>query len=262
MTPGAEGEYPSTSPVESIDRALRTLTALSTFGPAGRSLHDLASELKVNKTTLHRILAALRFREFVSQHPETGNYVLGPAAIGIDEGFLAGGNLSALLHPALVALGGDVDELVHLGALTGAYVVYLDKVEPDHTIRVWSSIGQNMPAVTTAMGRALLFALDTDRTLLANYLKAVAHRVEVDPGHVWHAIERARVRGYATEEEENEPGISCVAVPLLWSGRPIAAVSVTAPAVRMTPDRSHEIYERMVSILPGLLPSNFSILRP
>lgn len=261
MTPGCAGEGPPTSPVESIDRALRALNALATFGPKGRSLQDLATELEVNKTTLHRILAALRFRDYVSQHPPTGNYVLGPAAIRIDEDFLTDENLAALLHPALVAFGSDIDELVHLGSLTGAYVVYLDKVEPGHAIRVWSSVGQNMPVVTTAIGRALLSALGTDRTLLDNYLKAVAHRVDVDPDRVWQAIEQARSSGYATDEQENEPGVSCIGIPLLWFGRPIAAISVTAPAERMTPERIHEIYERMVAILPDLLPSDFSLLR-
>ncbi|MGO1972073.1 MAG: IclR family transcriptional regulator [Propionibacteriaceae bacterium] len=259
MAPIPEDERPATSPVESIDRALRVLQALAAAGPQGRSLGGLATTLDINKTTLHRILGALRFRDFVSQSPRSANYALGPATLGIGEGFFSDENLPALLHPALVALSNDVDELVHLGSLSGAYVVYLDKVEPEHSIRVWSSIGQRMPAATTAMGRALLSAQDTDRTLLMSYLKAVKHRSDVDPDSVWRAIEQARDRGYATEEQENEPGISCVAVPLLWSGRPIAAVSVTAPAERMTSERIGAIHDRMVAKLPHLLPSDFSL---
>lgn len=260
MTPEPRGERPLASPVESIDRALRALGALSAVGPNGKSLRDLATELEVNKTTLHRILAALRFRDFVSQDPRTGNYVLGPAAIRVGDGFLTDKSLPALLHRALVALSTDVGELVHLGSLSGAYVVYLDKVEPDRAIRVWSSIGQSMPAVTTAMGRALLSALDTDRGLLDNYLKAVVHRVDIDPDHVWQAIEQARSRGYATEEQENELGISCIGIPVLWFGRPVAAISVTAPVERMTPERISEIHKRMVTLLPEMLPPEFSIL--
>src|SRR5690606_9310492 len=138
------------------------------------------------------------------------------------------------------------------------YVVYLEKVEPERAIRVWSSVGQRMPVVTTAMGRALLSVRDTDHTLFMSYLKAVEHSTDVDPEHVWRSIERARTRGYAVEEQENEPGVSCVAVPLFWSGRPIAAVSVTAPSERMTGARFEAVYARIHAVLPSLLPEDFT----
>ena len=72
---------------------------------------------------------------------------------------------------------------------------------------------------------------------------------------MWDVLERARARGYATEDQENEVGISCVAVPLLRSGSAVAAVSVTAPAERMTPARVERLHEQIRSVLPPLLPA-------
>ncbi|MDM8084804.1 IclR family transcriptional regulator [Cellulomonas cellasea] len=265
-------DNPSASPVESVDRALLVLQALARAGSRGLTLADLASSLGLHKTTVHRALQALRFRGFATQDAATGHYVLGPSATLLADDFLSDENLPLMLHPALVALSGAVDELVHLGVLSGSHVVYLDKVEPERSVRVWSAVGRRSPAVRTALGRALLAYRGTDRAALAGYARADEDAGQA-PGHAaaggaaqaqiaeaaWAAIEAARTRGYATEREENEPGISCVAVPLLRSGAAIAAVSLTAPAERMTTERITWLHGTMREVLPPLLPAGITL---
>jgi IclR family transcriptional regulator, acetate operon repressor len=246
------------SPVESVDRALLVLQTLARVGARGMSLAELAAVLHLNKTTVHRVLAALRFRGFVTQDPSSGAYALGPAATGLSDDFFGDENLPVLLHPALVALCGAADELVHLGVLSGTHVVYLDKVEPERSVRVWSAVGRRSPAVTTALGRALLAFRGTGRSMLAGYVRAAGDD-GVDADHVWDALQRARARGYATEEGENEAGISCVAVPLLRSGSAVAAVSVTAPSERMTPERVHTLHAQIREVIPPLLPAGLHL---
>lgn len=250
---------PAGSPVEAVDRALLVLEALAPAGPRGVGLAELASTLGVHKTTLHRVLAALRYRGFVAQDPASGAYLLGAGATRLADDFLGEENLPVLLHPALVALCAATDELVHLGVLSGGHVVYLDKVEPERPVRVWSAVGRRSPAVTTALGRALLAHRGTDRVMLTGYVRAAGVARVVDAEHVWSVLEQARARGYATEEQENEVGISCVAVPLLRSGSAIAAVSVTAPAERMTPDRVEALHAVLREVLPPLLPAGVSL---
>lgn len=247
----------ASGPVESVDRALLVLQALADAGPHGQGLAELAASLGLNKSTVHRTLAGLRFRAFATQDPETGRYVLGPAATRLGEEFFGAENLPVLLHPALVALGAATDELVHLGVLSGPHVVYLDKVEPERPVRVWSAIGRRSPAVTTALGRALLAFRGTDRALLAGYVRASERPVDAE--HVWQELEDARHRGYATEREENEPGIACVAVPVLRGGAPVAAVSVTAPVERMTVGRVADLHARIRAELPPLLPAGLEL---
>ncbi len=247
-----------TSPVESIDRALLALQVLARAGAHGIGLVELAGELGLNKTTAHRTLSALRFRGFVTQDSVSGSYRLGSAAMVLADDFLSDENLPVLLHPALMLLSAEVGELVHLGVLSGSHVLYLDKVEPERAIRVWSAIGRRSPAVTTALGRAMLAYRRTDRAALAEYLRAAGESAG-DPEHAWQVIERARITGFATEEQENEAGISCVAVPLLRSGAAIAAVSITAPADRMTPDRIIWLCEQMGRVLPARLPDGLHL---
>lgn len=256
--PPSDVSPPSASPVEAVDRALLVLEALARAGARGAALADLAAGLGLNKTTVHRTLAALRYRGFVTQAP-SGTYLLGPSATQLADDYFGDENLPVLLHPALVALCGAADELVHLGVLSGTHVVYLDKVEPERSVRVWSAVGRRSPAVTTALGRALLAYRGTDRAMLAGYVRAAGEQAAVDADRVWSVLESARARGYATEEQENEVGISCVAVPLLRSGSAIAAVSVTAQADRMTAERIEWLHHQMRSVLPPLLPAGLTL---
>jgi len=54
-------------------------------------------------------------------------------------------------------------------------------------------------------------------------------------------------------------GISCLAVPLLRSGAAIAAVSITAPAERMTGGRVAALHRQMREVLPPLLPAGLHV---
>jgi DNA-binding IclR family transcriptional regulator len=246
-------------PVAGVDRALRALEVVAAAGPAGAALADLSTALGVHKTTVHRSLAALRHRDYVAQDPRTGRYALGPAALRLADRYLAEEDLPARLHNALVALCAATDELVHLGVLSGVQVVYLDKVEPERAVRVWSAVGRRNWAATTALGRAMLAFTGTTRAELDGYVQAVEPSGRVDVDHVAAELDAARGRGYAVEVQENEPGIACLAVPLLRGGRPAAALSITAPVDRMTPERMTALHADVLRVLPSLLPDGLAL---
>lgn len=251
----------TSSPLGSVDKALLTLERLAAAGPHGLTLGALAAELGLNKTSLHRTLSALRFRGYADQDPATGSYRLGPAATALGDTFLGEENLPALLGPALTAVCEASGELVHLGVLSGPEIVYLDKVEPARAVRVWSAVGRRRPAATTALGRALLAFRTTDRSGMSWYAAATGDTgaTTVTADSLWDTLTAARAAGYATEDEENEPGISCLAVPLLRAGQAVAALSVTAPADRMGPDRHRELARIVRSVAPPLLPPSLSL---
>ncbi|MEV7973485.1 IclR family transcriptional regulator [Cellulomonas sp. NPDC089187] len=243
------------APVESVDRALRALDLLAAAGPDGAALADLAGELGLHKTTVHRSLAALRHRGYVAQDPVTGRYQLGGAAVALADRFLAEDDLPARLRTALTEVCAATDELVHLGVLSGVQVIYLDKVEPERAVRVWSAVGRRNWAATTALGRAMLAQRDLPRSTADGYARAVEPPAAVDPEHLWTELTAARERGWAQETQENEPGIACLAVPLLRRpGHPVAAISVTAPAERLSPGRMAELHATLADLLPPLLP--------
>lgn len=242
------------SPMNSVDKALLALQQLSTAGRTGLPLSQLAQGLGLNKTSLHRTLAALRYRGFVDQDPETGSYVLGAAASALSSAFFADENLPGLLHSAVVALSTQADELVHLGVLSGAEVLYVDKVEPARSVRVWSAVGRRQPAATTALGRAILAHRELDPASVELY---AGGRLPTE--RLAAILTAARAAGYAVENEENEEGISCLAVPLLRDRVPVAAMSITAPSDRMTPARHRELVAAIAGTVPAHLPVGITL---
>jgi DNA-binding IclR family transcriptional regulator len=249
------------SPIGAVDKALLALDALARTGARGAPLADLASGIGVNKATLHRTLAALRHRGYAEQTPD-GAYRLGAAALVLATTYLREENLPALLRPTLEALSAGVDELVHLGALAGRQIVYLDKVEPQRAVRVWSAVGRHRPAATTALGRVWLAAAEAASTPFDDDALGRLAGDDTDPRTLRRAIDAARRRGYGEEDQENEPGIGCVAVALLRAGRPVAAVSITAPAERLTGTDRDRRLDALLRTLPTLLPAGLTVTGP
>jgi DNA-binding IclR family transcriptional regulator len=237
------------SPVEALDRGLRALEALAGAGPEGLTLARLSSLLEVNKSTLYRALAALRLRDFVAQDPLTGVYRLGPRPLHLTDSYLSAENLPRLLGPSLRSICAEIDELVHLGVLNLPWVTYIAKVEPTRAIRVWSAVGGRAAAATSALGRSMLACLPS----VAPGSLDVPGRV-IDTPQTMTAVDKARLHGYAEEHEENEPGVTCVGVALLRLDSPVAAVSVTAPAGRMSATRARRVAATMRQILEHDLP--------
>lgn len=248
-TPDAAGP----APVEAIDRALALLSALAEAGPEGATLVTMCRDLDMNKSTAYRALATMRGRGYVAQGAD-GSYRLGPAAVELGAQYFGPSSLAQLVHPALLVLARDLDELVHLGVLNGDRVVYVDKVEPEKAIRVWSQVGRNVPAATTSLGRAIL----AFRGVPDEQLDAFTSPSD-DPARLRQAVADARSRGYATEIEENEPGIACLGVPILSDGSAVAALSVTMLANTLDDQRIAAVAARVAELVPPRLPDTLQL---
>lgn len=246
--------------IEAVDRALALLDALAGAGPAGASLAELAQQAEVNKSTAYRALSTLRLRGFADQDDSSGFYRLGPAAYELGERSYSPQNLAQALHPALVALSRAAQELVHLGVPTGDHVLYVDKVEPERSIRVTSAVGQPVPVASTAMGRALLAARNVPDELLGSYLKDLPPSGPVSLERLRTSVHQARGRGYAVELGENEPDVACIGTAIMRGTLAVAALSVTALAARMTDARQQELVGLVVREVAPLLPQGLSLL--
>ena len=143
------------SPVGSVDRALRILTEIS-GASRGLSLDDLSGRLEVPKSSLHGLLAALKYRRFVTQPEPGGPYLLGTEMLATSFRFCDTLDLRTLVHPYLAQLARQLNETVHMAVLDGPEVVYHDKIESSHSIKLSSVIGGRNPAHATGVGKALL----------------------------------------------------------------------------------------------------------
>jgi len=235
------------SPVASVDRALRILAVVGS-APRGLSLDELSGRLDVPKSSLHRILAALKYRRFISQPEHGGSYFLGTELLATAFRFYDVLDLRALIHPLLARLTSELNETTHMAVLDGAEVVYQDKIEAMHSIKMSSVIGGRNPAHATGVGKALLaWTYPTDEAVRAwaaqwAPLKAATPRTVTSVPALAEQLAQVRERGYALDIEENETGVRCAAVPI-FLGRPVpaTAISVAVLGARAEPGRLAEL---------------------
>ncbi|MGW6898933.1 IclR family transcriptional regulator [Streptomyces sp. NPDC054919] len=223
----------SSSGVGSVDRALQVLLLLGEQDAV--RVIDVAEHLGVARSTAHRLLTALLQRGFVHQGADKV-YRRGPAFT--DAGFGSEGLwlLRSVVRPHMEALSAGVRETCHLVVLEGNGARFLDAVESERILRVRDRTGLLLEAHSTAAGKALLATL-SDRDLFALYPLGVpgsnAQAEVVRRKTLQEELAVVRQRGYATNFEEMEPGVTAVAAAFLdRSGQILASLAVACPSVR------------------------------
>ena len=217
------------------DRVLALLVELANW-PGGASLDELARALASPKSTVHRALAALT-RARLATREGAGRYSLGDEFLRLAFAYQDSRPEAAHVLPALRALADRFGETAHYAILDGAEVVYRAKVDPPAgAMRLTSTVGGRNPARATAVGKVLLAELLTDDADVAGWarLHPVAPRTPrtlTDDAAFVAEVARARELGFAVDNEENEPGVNCVAIRV---GGPYGdgAVSVSGLAYR------------------------------
>ncbi len=227
-----------------LERGLVVLRALADE-PRGLALVDLARRTGIPTSSLYRILSALREAELVEE-TASGRYRVGVGALVLARGFLDGLSLRESALPVLRQLVDETQETSHLGVLASPHIVYLEKVDSPLPVRMVSQVGGSNPALTTAIGRALLAH---EHVSVAEQVVEASKRLfgmEVDTAELAATLKVTREKGFSTDLQENEVGICCVAAPVFdASGRVVAGISVSAPAARFAPSQVDARGERV-----------------
>jgi IclR family transcriptional regulator, acetate operon repressor len=229
--------------VQSVDRALDLLEALAS-AEGEVSITSLANRTTLHVSTVHRLLTTLLRRGYVRQNPDTSRYFTGAKLATLAEGRSRFNELRHRARPVLRTLTEQTRETSNLVVLDDVMAVYIETVPSPHVVRMFTTIGNRVPLHATGVGKALLAALPPERRdLLIDRieLRAYTARTIIEKTSLKRALEEVRERGYAVDDEEFDEGVRCVAVALGPVGDPMGAISVSAPAGRMTRQRCGEL---------------------
>lgn len=232
--------------VQVLERALKILEALARERE-GLGLNELARRVGLHKSTTYRLLHTLKEYGYVDQDNTYGHkkYTLGFKILELSGSLLEGLDVRKVARPYLEQLAAQTQEVAHLVIPDGDEAVYVDKVEGNRTIRMYSQIGRRVPLHSTAVGKAILACLPWPEveSLLSNKgLPRFTSRTIVDWSTLAEHLEQVRKQGYAVDDGENEEGIRCVGAAILdHRGRVIAALSLSGSEVHMTWERIPEL---------------------
>jgi DNA-binding IclR family transcriptional regulator len=225
--------------VQSIDRTLDVLEALSARRtPTGIS--ELAHQVGLHVSTVHRLLATLVDRGYVRQDPESSRYHLGSRVFALASAADIHLDLRLVARPYIERLMRTVGETANLVTATDGEVIYIDQVESLHLVKMFTQPGMRAPLYCTGSGKVFLAFRPAEQIepILAGPLRRFTARTLTSRRSLETELATIRRDGYAVDNEEMEEGVRCLAVPIFdRRGDIVGALSVSGPTSRMTQPR-------------------------
>jgi DNA-binding IclR family transcriptional regulator len=198
-----------------------------------KTVMELAEEFELHRSTMFRELQALEEVGYVRRR-KSGHYALGLKLISLSKTAFENLDLREAAHDHIRRLHRTVGNTIHLAALMDDSIVYVDKVEDQHGVRMYSRIGNAVLPYCSGVGKAILADLDQttrDAILEQTTWKKFTDSTILTREALDTELELVQRQKFATDDAEFEDFVNCVAVPIRSSGGIVGALSVTA--VRM-----------------------------
>ena len=226
--------------IGSLQRAFDILNLFSNqtpqLGPA-----EMARALGLPKSTVASLVYTLESNGYLSQDPESRKYRLGLKLVERASAMLDQVEIRKVAHPFLVQLRDRWNETVNLAVLDGRDIVYVERFLGTKALGMRSEVGTRTAAHCTALGKAMLACRSTQdvEAYVRQYGLAPVTPKTITTSEALQAdLDATRRRGFAVDDEENEIGGRCVAVPVFdYTGTAVAAVSISAPTARLPVDQ-------------------------
>jgi DNA-binding IclR family transcriptional regulator len=224
------------NPIQVIERMTRLLEVLAQH-PEPLGLKQIAQYTKLHPSTAHRILSAMSADRMVDR-VEPGSYRLGMRLLELGNLVKSRISVRELALPVMRELHAQTGETVNLSVRHDDEIVYVERTSSGRSaMRVVHVVGTRAPLHVTAAGK--LFLLEEGFARLRDYAKrtGLAPQTKNTLSNIpllERELERLQRQGWATDNEEAEIGVRCVAAGIRDDlGQLVAALSLSTPADRM-----------------------------
>ena len=231
MSESENGDLRESNGVQVIARAANILRTLQR-NPKGLSLSQLAREVHLARSTVHRIVAALAVEHFVAPASDGGRVRLGNGLTQLATA--VNSDLRRELHPYLEWLYNEVNETVDLALFADNQVCFIDQIAAPHRLQAVSAVGVTFPLHCTANGKAFLAALSPAEidALLPTALVAFTPQTLTTRAKLNDELARVKQEGVAFDREEHTLGICAVGMALRTPLGELVALTIPVPSQR------------------------------
>lgn len=228
--------------VSSVMKVFGIMQALGEEREIG--ITELSQRLMMSKSTVYRFLQTMKTLGYVSQEDESEKYALTLKLFELGAKALENVDLIRSADVQMRELSRLTKETIHLGALEEDSIVYIHKIDSLYNLRMYSRIGRRNPLYSTAIGKVLLAWRNYDevREILAG-VEFVLSTPKTLSGidELLCTLDAVRLQGFAEDNEEQEEGIRCIAVPVFDRfGVVIAGLSLSFPAIRFAEENKSQ----------------------
>jgi DNA-binding IclR family transcriptional regulator len=220
-----------------VQRAVRLIRHVAEGNPV-LNMSETAKALKINRTTLLRLLHTLEAEGFVEKRPSGAGYQVGLSFLEVGARALFSQDLVQVAVPVLTRLAEGLGLSAHLGVLDGTDVLYLVRQTPNTPLASNIRVGSRLPAHATSMGRmilAFMSPVELDRLYAGKELARYSDHTATTLQALRAKVEKDRIAGIAWSEAHFERGIGSAAVAVFdFSNAPIGAINVSGPVGAFT----------------------------
>jgi IclR family KDG regulon transcriptional repressor len=229
----------------SVSRALKTIELLAESRD-GIGVTVIAEMLGVNKASASRLLSTLATHGYAERDSDTRRYLVGPRIVSLSRIILSRMVIRDRAKPFLNELVERTGECAHLAILAQEQALYIDQAESPSSLRVTTGVGTLAPLHCTALGKVLLTYSNAP---IPTDLRRFTPRTITDPKALTVHLNQVRSSGVATDDEEFEIGVRCIAVPVFdYRDRMVGAIGISGPAGRMALERLPDLTRTVIEI--------------
>lgn len=231
----AKARKRSTSPYVAppVQRAVKLLRHIAEGDPVV-NMSETAQALKINRTTLLRLLHTFELEGFIERRPGGQGYQIGRSLLGMATRAFYSQDVVQIALPILTTLAETLRLSAHFGVLDGTDVLYLLRKTPSNTLLTSNiRVGSRLPAHATTMGRIILAHMskaEVDEIFAGKDMSRFSDKTATSLKDLHATLARDRVEGVAWSTGNFEPGIGSAATVVFdIAGRPIGAINVSGP---------------------------------
>lgn len=241
----------STLFIGSAEKVFRVLHAFD--GPRRyMTLADIARATKLGRSAAQRVVYTLEALGYIERILDTRNYALSLKVLQFSYNYICANELIDKAAPYLLEISRSLGETTNLQQLDGNEIVFVARFPGRHLVNIDIVVGSRLPAAFTASGIAILsyYSKDEQIALLQRtVLKPLTPFTETDPEMLLERIRIAGERGYAITVNQTIMGdISVAAAIRDEHGRAVAAINISVPTTRWTPEQAEAELAKHVQV--------------
>lgn len=233
--------------------ALKSLFILETLAKRGSYLgiNEISALTGLSQSTVHRVLGEMVHIGFVEKNEKYKKYRVGMRAAILASHFMQSNNVVSFSREEMLRLNTLTGETIHLLAISDNSVIYLNKINTSHTLGLMSYIGKINPLHCTAGGKCIAAFMDegwVERYLASSNRMRYTENTLTTPDELRREFELIRQQGYALDRSEHHRDVNCVSAPIFdQTGRPVAAISISAPSYRFPLEKAIELAQEVMA---------------
>ncbi len=212
------------------------------------SLNEMVELSGIPKTSIHRMVGSLEGMDLL-QKGQDGKYALGLLFLQFGQLVAERLDIRQIALPAMTALRDRAEEAVNLIIRDGKEAIYIEKLDTNHPVRLYTKIGRRSPLYAGACSRIILSFMEEkerERYLQEVELVAISHGTITDIERLRQELKLAREKGYTISYSELENDTVSIAAPIFdHTSRLAAGLSIAGPQVRFGEERLPELIHQL-----------------